>query len=489
MANRFFIPRRSLADRALPIANTLLRFKELSQRGELARGKADVAREANQLAKRRADIELGTPKSPGVPATPGTIQQGLDIEKRQIALKENEAQAKWEADMVGPPKLARLGVIAKAIPEFQPAVNEVKEGVNNGTIKSRWDAYRHLKSGSAIRTKQASDKLLKRIVKLTDERKTSEASELSKLYDGMQRPTFLEEFFQFPKSMMGDPAELDISTQRGAAIKSWLTPEGEVVNIPNNQTPPPGSTPLKSGLDVEVGPDGSVSLRTGVTRGGAAGPSGLQKKTIGDIEKKQFNTSEQLARVNSLWDGYQEEFLQVGPRLSAMGTEFKEKFKGTRIGDAIDTVFGKASPEDKQFLQDYTAWATRAVNNANLYIKEITGAQMSNQEAGRIMKGVVDADGLILFDSNTKFLGKMESIDKALRMTLARTQHYLTNGFTTDEIKQMSEGEGIRGHRVKIADMQKIINAEGKTLMAGGATKEEAQAALTEKYPSVFQVR
>jgi len=100
-------------------------------------------------------------------------------------------------------------------------------------------------------------------------------------------------------------------------------------------------------------------------------------------------------RLDDIEDRYQEAFLTWPGKAAAWAADKAAK---------VD-VSGALKPLYEEYLNDFTGFE-RAVNeNANLYIKDITGAQMSNAEAERLMKAIMN-----LKDNPVGFRSKLESM-------------------------------------------------------------------------------
>ncbi len=168
----------------------------------------------------------------------------------------------------------------------------------------------------------------------------------------------------------------------------------------------------QKGWEIEVDKDGNVSI----SQGGA--PSQWGKKGRGNVEEKLFNAREGLARIQTIEDSYRPEFQQIGTRFQAAWAAGKEF-----LGFELD-------PEDKALVADYAVYKRNAIENINRYIKEITGAQMSEAEATRLRKGVPDpGDSWYTGDSPTEFNSKLKSQARQLRGAAARYQYALKNGW------------------------------------------------------------
>jgi len=171
---------------------------------------------------------------------------------------------------------------------------------------------------------------------------------------------------------------------------------------------------LKSkGMDIQFDDNGVISS---ITQGGDA--SKYSKKATGTIEEKLFNAREGLARLQSIDDGFRDEFQETPARLGIAWSGLKES-----MGVDLD-------PEDRAQLEDYSTYKMNSIENINRYIKEITGAQMSEAEATRLRKGIPDpGDSWYNGDSPTEFRSKMAAQTKNLRSASARYTYALKNGW------------------------------------------------------------
>lgn len=175
----------------------------------------------------------------------------------------------------------------------------------------------------------------------------------------------------------------------------------------------PGKPP--SGMRVTTNPDGTVSIEQG--------RQNMNSKTVSTLEEKVVNATEGLARISQISKSFKPEFQQIGSRWQAMTTAFKEK-----AGFEPD-------PDSKKQLTEFSTYKREALSNLNLYIKEITGAAMSIQEAERITRALPNpGTGLFDGDSPTEFQAKMASVQRELKGVVARANYALKNGLDPKSI-------------------------------------------------------
>lgn len=190
-----------------------------------------------------------------------------------------------------------------------------------------------------------------------------------------------------------------------SATKAGLDESGKQVFFQTNEQ---GDTRIVSGVKPEPKKGMKIYDREGnLLVDMSAGPGGggaLSKTTQGKIEQKVIDTSERASRLRSIAGAYESRFQQVGTRWTALKTGWKAKLK-----DVLPGTLTKISPEDRKLLDDYKTFKREAIENLNLYIKEITGAQMSEAEADRLTqampnpgKGLLDGDDPISFEAKLK---------------------------------------------------------------------------------------
>lgn len=165
---------------------------------------------------------------------------------------------------------------------------------------------------------------------------------------------------------------------------------------------------------------GAVRVGLGV-QSGKIDDLGITIKTKGDIEKKLFNTQEGLSRLSSIRNKLDAKFLEIPEKIKTAYLAGKEK-----LGFELDENEIKSVEAMSKFKRS-------AASNINLYIKEITGAQMSEAEVGRLKRAVPDPGaGLFDGDSYTVFKAKLDDVYDELVAADKRLQFLRKNGFSGD---------------------------------------------------------
>jgi hypothetical protein len=115
-----------------------------------------------------------------------------------------------------------------------------------------------------------------------------------------------------------------------------------------------------------------------------------------------------------------------------------------------------------------------------MYIKRITGAQMSEAEAERIKLAMPDiGQGFFDGDGPTKFQSKMKNAMEKIKLAEARYQMYLSQGLQPAQIKQMVKtGRGVIG----LEETRSAIQQRGAELSSQGMDNDEIKAALRQEF-------
>ena len=205
----------------------------------------------------------------------------------------------------------------------------------------------------------------------------------------------------------------------------------------------------REGISLKTHPDGTFALEVG----GSGGD--LQRKTKGTIEQKILGAKESLVRTENILSQFDAEFLTYKGKGKAMFLNIKDK-----LGEGL-------TPEEEEYQAKFSTFAQDAIENINLYIKEITGAQMSEREADRLRKAIPDiGDGIIAGDSPTRFKAKLNNVIRKSKLANARFVLLKQMGFEFPSgTKEEVEAELIK-REVNFSDskIEKEINDEANRI-------------------------
>ena len=204
----------------------------------------------------------------------------------------------------------------------------------------------------------------------------------------------------------------------------------------------------KSGWMIESDGEGGFRMVQGDI--GKGGWSQLTKPGATQTQKDIVALQDEYDRVMGIARQFDPTFLQVGTRL-----ENKVRMFGEKVGIEIQK-------EDKEKIRRFVAWKRDSAEDLNLYIKRITGAQMGETEAQRLMLAKpIPGNGVFDGDSPTEYQAKLESSLRSLRLSKARREYLLQNGFTGDEIKKSMKADK---PPISLREMEKIITDKAEQI-------------------------
>jgi len=140
------------------------------------------------------------------------------------------------------------------------------------------------------------------------------------------------------------------------------------------------------------------------------------KRATAEIETRLIDVNESLGRLEAIREGFRPEFLTL-PTKFAVGTL-----------EAIEKAGFELAPEDRQKITEFETFRRNAIEGLNLEIQRLTGAQLSQFEAGRLRRGFPDPEE----DAPTQFKAKLDSTIKSLRASAFRLQALRRFGLAGD---------------------------------------------------------
>jgi hypothetical protein len=150
-----------------------------------------------------------------------------------------------------------------------------------------------------------------------------------------------------------------------------------------------------------------------------AAQGALGKEAANELDKKQLNATEQFARLKSIEEKFKPEFMDIETRVGMRFDRLIDSFKA-----------GTLSPEKQKQLGDYAVFRATALDNLSQYIKEITGAAMTDAEAKRITESMPNpGQGIFDGDNKTDFQAKLKMRINDVKMSFARYNYLRKQGF------------------------------------------------------------
>ena len=185
--------------------------------------------------------------------------------------------------------------------------------------------------------------------------------------------------------------------------------------------------------------------------------SGTAKKIETDLLDLQ-TARDDLQDIKEIYD----------PKMQTFATR-SEAF----ILSVLEKSGAELTPDQEKLVGDVAEYKQSAWDAANRYIKYLTGAQMSEAEARRIMKSFPDPRiGITEGDSPTEFKRKLDAVMRDVEDTIARNQYVLRKGFTVEEDRSaeaLESGETLvfkddKGRTIDINDMDYLREREARKL-------------------------
>ena len=203
------------------------------------------------------------------------------------------------------------------------------------------------------------------------------------------------------------------------------------------------------GITFTTNTDGSTTLQIG---GSGSGSTNMEKKSKGTLEQNILNSSYNYQTFKEIKKLYRPEFSQIDTKLAVKWAKWKDAG-----GEWTEALGLEVSDEEKQLIEDYSKWEQKSWEATNQYIKSITGAQMSEAEAERILKGFADPRKF----SPTEYQAKLNGILDSARKATIRYNLILRSGI---EIPLDANGNPAPEQILSLGSVDKYITDIGNEL-------------------------
>lgn len=206
------------------------------------------------------------------------------------------------------------------------------------------------------------------------------------------------------------------------------------------------------GLSVTL-PDGTVVEMGG--DGAKVGASELAKPTINNLQETIVKSTDRLDRLNQTLRAYNPEFLRAKGLLKANSTKLQD-FVGMDI-----------SPDQRQFLDQYTEFRANAAQDFNQTLKELSGAAVTGNEYERAQQASPSANDR----SPVEFEAKARATTKFITRAIMRANWALKNGIGVQSVDELSK-------RMPLEGIDGVYEARANQLWQelGGTPETKAQA-------------
>lgn len=154
-----------------------------------------------------------------------------------------------------------------------------------------------------------------------------------------------------------------------------------------------------------------------------SGPLLPGKEASNKVDTGLLESGGRMARLTRIEQAFKPEFLTIEKKAGATWASIKEK-----AGVGLDK-------KERSDLEAFSRFKQEALANLNDYIKEITGAALSEMEAKRIMAAAPNpGQGLFDGDSPTEFKAKLDNTMRQVRMAEARYAYIKRRGFSINDV-------------------------------------------------------
>lgn len=236
-----------------------------------------------------------------------------------------------------------------------------------------------------------------------------------------------------PQSFEGGGDPMLIPTQAGGA------PQPQPQSPPNTVNTPLGPMTVDRArqMGFALGMAGKGDAGKMLTE--AAEKDALGKEATNTNDKAQVAAVNSVARLEAIDRAFDPKFLTIPSRINLAAAALADKV-------------GKLDQSKKGELEQFARFRRRAVDNAALTVKDLSGVAVSEAEFARIMTTLPNAGtGIFDGDGPTEFQAKLKDTKSTQLMAIARMNFMRSQGFRG---KPWEAG-------VEIDDMRRIVDRRG----------------------------
>jgi len=207
-----------------------------------------------------------------------------------------------------------------------------------------------------------------------------------------------------------------------------------------------GELPSQMTLEKERGRQARLTRSVPETQNQNITTRELGTVATNQVEKAAIDSQFRMDRLTQIINDIKDnpEYLQVPGKAKAWWTDVKDKL-GFDIGN-----------QEKDFMTNQSKFIRKAIENINQYIKEFTGAQMSEKEAKRLRLAMPDpGEDIFSGQGPAKFASNAQDALEGARLAQARAIYFRNNGIPVDLSKPDADAP------ISLEEMKKIISDKG----------------------------
>lgn len=205
---------------------------------------------------------------------------------------------------------------------------------------------------------------------------------------------------------------------------------------------PEAYMPQSSGMKLVKDGDNFV-FATGTM---GASTADLTNTTKSKLEGSEIDARNLLSRVENVDAAYDPSFLEFGSKAKGWWLSIREKLGGAPLGDLTPEFLSGLDEKEKKFLERYTVFTSRALNNMNRVLNELSGAAISPAEAERLRAELPDP----VNDSPTEFYAKTQDIKRRMKVEVMKLAY--------------ARKEGLDALSISLEDFESVVDTRGKQL-------------------------
>ena len=230
----------------------------------------------------------------------------------------------------------------------------------------------------------------------------------------------------------GGPRRQPISDEGAPVDPNIIRTQATTPSPPPGPAPAQPQRPTNDANDVINTPYGPMTRENARRLGGALALAGkgdagkmlldavgqdkFGKEGMNELDKKQINSSNHIARLRTVEQAFDPKFLQIPQRIGMAWTSLKAKVKDI-------------TPEQAAPLAEFAEFRRASVENMSRLLNELSGAAVSPQEYERIRNTQPDAGtGIFDGDDPVTFQAKMKGVVRDQKRAVARYNYLRQQG-------------------------------------------------------------
>jgi hypothetical protein len=203
-----------------------------------------------------------------------------------------------------------------------------------------------------------------------------------------------------------------------------LNPDGTVTYVPRSQA---AGKSAPDEASIVFGPDGKPIFARGGSQAITAMQTGLTQAAQNKVNEELLSATNNRMMTIDIARRFKPEYQEIPTKIGMEWTALKEKGGG---------ILGKASPEQKAALDDYSQYRASAAQQFALTLKEMSGVAVNPTEFKRAESWLPNpGSGMFDGDSPTELQSKVKRFREFQDKAIARLSYTQKNGLKFDQVE------------------------------------------------------